>query len=560
VATVNEVGQRYFAERVVLEPNAAIVLGLGEPTTALTDFSPDAVAERADLLRRTLAALDAAEVGEGADSPLAKAFLAERLGTELRAMEAGDDLRRISNLWSYYAETRQIFDLLPTATEADWDLAAGRLENVPAAIRSAQAALDEGIRRGIVASHRQASAVAEQLATWAGEVPGARPWFNGFVARAPEEITRSSLGGRLEAAAGLATDALREAQRYLSGTYLAAATPVDAVGEERYVRAAAEFLGAVIDPRDSYEYGWSEVHRIEAEMAELARQIVPGATIDEAIAHLEGPDGPAIVGEGALVDHLEAMIGGAIDQLDGSVFDIDQRIRHVDVRIAPPGSAAAQYYTPPTLDFSRPGTYWYPTLGRDRFPSWNEATTCYHEAVPGHHLQLAQQRVLQDRISMAQSILFVSGNAEGWALYAERLMDELGFYVTAADRLGFLQAQMLRACRVVVDIGVHLGLAIPAGETFHPGETWTPELVQEFLFTRSHNDHEFLASETTRYLGIPGQAPCYKLGERVWLAGRDAARARLGDAFDLRRWHMDALSLGPGGVALLAHQLPGCGG
>jgi uncharacterized protein (DUF885 family) len=335
---------------------------------------------------------------------------------------------------------------------------------------------------------------------------------------------------------------------------------VDAVGEERYVRAARQFLGAVIDPRDSYEYGWSEVHRIEAEMAELARQIVPGATIDEAIAHLEGPDGPAIAGEGGLVAHLEAMIGGTIDRLDGSVFDIDPRIRHVDVRIAPPGSAAAQYYTPPTLDFSRPGTYWYPTLGRDRFPTWNEATTCYHEAVPGHHLQLAQQRVLQDQISMAQSIMFVSGNAEGWALYAERLMDELGLYPTAADRLGFLQAQMLRACRVVVDIGVHLGLAIPTDDPFHPGEAWTPELVQEFLFSRSHNDHEFLASETTRYLGIPGQAPCYKLGERVWLAGRDAARARLGDTFDLRRWHMDALCLGPVGLALLADHLPGGGG
>jgi len=154
----------------------------------------------------------------------------------------------------------------------------------------------------------------------------------------------------------------------------------------------------------------------------------------------------------------------------------------------------------------------------------------------------------------------VSGNGEGWALYAERLMDELGRYPTPADRLGFLQAQMLRACRVVVDIGVHLGFEIPAGEAFHPGETWTPELVQDFLFTRSHNDREFLASETTRYLGIPGQAPCYKLGERVWLAGRDAARGRLGDRFDLRRWHMDALNLGPVGLALLAEELVGCGG
>lgn len=560
MTTVSQIGDAYLDELVALDPNGGVFLGIGEPTTELTSYAPAALRERADLVRRTLAALADAEDDGTQETRIARAFLEERLLTDLAGHEAGDDLRRISNLWSYFAETRQVFDLLPTSTAEEWELVAGRLERVPAALRSSEEALDEGIRRGLVASRRQTEAVIEHLATWAGETPGSRPWFNGYVGRAPAEVQHSALGGRLEAAAGLATDALRASHRYLAGTYLAAATPVDAVGEERYVRSAAQFLGAVIDPSEAYEYGWSEVHRIEAEMADVARTIVPGATITEAVAHLEGPAGPAVESEEALVAHLEALVEGAFDRLDGTVFTIDHRIRHVDVRIAPPGTGAAQYYTPPTLDFSRPGTYWYPTLGRERFPIWNEATTCYHEAVPGHHLQLAQLRVLQDRITKPQSLLFISGNGEGWALYAERLMDELGMYPTAADRLGFLQAQMLRACRVVVDIGVHLGLRIPTGERFHPGETWTPELVEEFLFTRSYNDHEFLTSETTRYLGIPGQAPCYKLGERVWLAGREAARARLGSRFDLRSWHMDALALGPVGLDLLAEELPVCGG
>jgi uncharacterized protein (DUF885 family) len=558
--TVSEVGDRYFDELALLDPNGATFMGLGGVVTTLTDYSPPAAEARADLIRRTLFELDRAETDGSREARLAAAFLRERLATELAGHEAGEGYRRLSNLWSHFAEVRHVFDLVPTQTADDWEVIAARLENVPNALRSAIAALDEGIRTGLVASVRQTKAVSEQLATWSGEHGERRPWFNGFVAGAPEDVQRSALGARLESAAGLATDALRESHRYLHGTYLAAATPEDAVGEERYVRRAAEFLGAIIDPLESYEYGWVEVHRIEADMAALAQEIVPGATINEAIAHLEGPDGPAVEGEAALVAHLQDLIDGAFDRLDGTLFEFDERIRHVDVRVAPPGTAAAQYYTPPTLDFSRGGTYWYPTLGRVRFPIWNEASTCYHEAVPGHHLQLAQLRVLQDRITKAKSLMFISGNGEGWALYAERLMDELGMYPTAADRLGFLQAQLLRACRVVVDIGVHLGLAIPSGERFHPGEIWTPALVEEFLFTRSHNDHEFLASETTRYLGMPGQAPCYKLGERVWLAGRAAAQARLGERFDLLRWHMDALALGPVGLDLLAEELPGCGG
>ena len=243
MATVNDIAERYFAELTTLSPNVGTFLGLGEPTAELTDYSPASIAARTELVHRTLADLEAVDAGGTRDDRLAKAFMQERLQTDLESKEAGDELRRISNLWSYYSETRQVFDLSPVATEADWELIAGRMENVPGALRSAQAALEEGIRGGVVASRRQAEAVAHQLATWAGETPGERPWFNGFVARAPEDVTRSALGARLEAAAGLATDALREAQRYMSGTYLAAATPSSRIRSFSTTRRLLRFLG-----------------------------------------------------------------------------------------------------------------------------------------------------------------------------------------------------------------------------------------------------------------------------------------------------------------------------
>ena len=224
--------------------------------------------------------------------------------------------------------------------------------------------------------------------------------------------------------------------------------------------------------------------------------------------------------------------------------------------IAPPGGAAAMYYTGPSEDFARPGRTWYPTLGKTRFPLWGEVSICYHEGVPGHHLQIAQVRYLADTLSRYQRTLAgTSGHAEGWALYAERLMGELGYLDDPAYELGMLRAQAMRAVRVVVDIGMHLELAIPEGERYHPGETWTPDLALPFVIERSKFPPDFMASEVDRYLGLPGQAISYKIGERVWLGARDAARERGGAAFDLKEFHRRALDLGPMGLDQLDAEL-----
>jgi uncharacterized protein (DUF885 family) len=152
----------------------------------------------------------------------------------------------------------------------------------------------------------------------------------------------------------------------------------------------------------------------------------------------------------------------------------------------------------------------------------------------------------------------VSACSEGWALYAERLMDELGYLSTPGARLGYLDAQNMRAIRVIIDIGMHLGLRLPAGAPLGADQTWTPDLALEFFTSFCGRDQEFLASEIIRYLSGPGQAISYKLGERAWLAGRDAARAAHaanGDAFDLKAWHMSALSLGSLGLDDLTAEL-----
>jgi uncharacterized protein (DUF885 family) len=230
----------------------------------------------------------------------------------------------------------------------------------------------------------------------------------------------------------------------------------------------------------------------------------------------------------------------------------------VEARIAPAGSAAAPYYTRPSLDFTRPGQTWLPTLGRTKFPMWDLYSTWYHEGVPGHHLQLAQWQYLATQLSQYQTGLgSVSACSEGWALYAERLMDELGYLTQPGARMGYLDSQLMRAIRVIVDIGMHLELPVAADWAPGGGQRWSPELALEFFTSHSGRDREFAESEIVRYLSVPGQAISYKLGERAWLNGRDAARAAHGADFDLKAWHMAALSLGSLGLDDLSTELAG---
>jgi len=161
----------------------------------------------------------------------------------------------------------------------------------------------------------------------------------------------------------------------------------------------------------------------------------------------------------------------------------------------------------------------------------------------------------QAAITLEQLLSFTSGHGEGWALYAERLMRELGHFGDDGNLLGLLDSQLFRTARVILDIGMHLQLEIPAGAGFHDGERWTPELGLEFLLTRTLTTEPFAGDEIDRYLGWPGQAPAYKLGEQTWLRGRADAEARHGARFDLKAFHTNALLQGSMGLDPLVDML-----
>jgi uncharacterized protein (DUF885 family) len=541
-----QVADAYVDELVALDPLLGTYLGVPGTARRLPDYSPGGADARAALARATLDLLAEAEARPGGDSDAERRcarLLRERLGAELAVHEADEHLRAVSNLNSPAHAIREAFTLMPSQTPEDYADLAARLRAVPAALDGYRASLAQGIERGLAAGPRQVETVVGQFTDWIGE-DGSGSWFAVLVADGPQELR-----AELDAAAAEATAAYGALRDWLRDTYApAVAGASDTVGRERYALWAKLWNGTETDLDEAYAYGWSEFHRLHGEMVAEAGKIMPDATPWEVLRHLD-EHGQAIEGVEEVRDWLQALMDEAIEALDGTHFELADRVKRVESRIAPPGGAAAPYYTAPSEDFSRPGRTWLPTMGRTRFPLFDLVSTWYHEGVPGHHLQLAQWAHVAENLSRYQATAgMVSANAEGWALYAERLMDELGFLTDPERRLGYLDAQMMRANRVIVDIGMHLRLEIPADSPFHPGERWTPELAREFFGMHSGRQPEFVDSELIRYLGMPGQAIGYKLGERAWLTGRAAARAAHGDAFDAKAWHMAALSLGSLGL------------
>ncbi|MFE2066442.1 DUF885 domain-containing protein [Streptomyces sp. NPDC059467] len=549
-----QVADTFVDELIALDPITGTFLGVKESSSRLPDTSPAGDEAVARLQRDTLARLAEAERQPGADSDIERRcarLLRERLTASLAVHEADESLRSVSNLSSVAHAVRQVFTVTPTATEEDWAAVAERLRAVPAALEGYRQSLELGLERKLYAGPRATTTFVGQLGEWSDTGDG-RGWFEQFAAAGPE-----ALRAELDEAARAATQAVVALRDWMRDVYAPAVEGApDVVGRERYARWVRYFNGTDLDLDEAYAYGWSEYHRLLGEMKAEAEKILPGAeTPWVALAHLD-EHGTHIEGVDEVQRWLQSVMDEAIEKLDGIHFDLAERVRRVESRIAPPGSAAAPYYTPPSDDFSRPGCTWLPTMGQTRFPVYDLVSTWYHEGVPGHHLQLAQWKHIAENLSRYQaSVGMVSANAEGWALYAERLMDELGFLTDPERRLGYLDAQMMRAARVIIDIGMHLELTIPDDSPFHPGERWTPALAQEFFGAHSSRPADFVESELTRYLSMPGQAIGYKLGERAWLLGREKARERQGDAFDLKAWHMAALSQGSLGLDDLVDEL-----
>ncbi len=551
-SSINQIADDYLAKVVALDPVMATYLGIDGHNDSFGNYGPDGCQESNELVVATLGRIEGSVAADRNES-IASTAMSERLELEADRFAAGEWKRSLNVIASPLQEIRQVFDLMPADSEQDWRDISQRLSKVPAALAGYRESLSVGLGESQGVSARQALKCAAQASAYAGA--SGTPGFFGSLA-ANYRGTNSPLAAELIRNSQSAALAYRDFAEYLQDDYAPKTRASDFIGADRWQLMCRTFNGTEVDAAETYSWGWEEMARIENEMALCAREISSSKSLEEVLRDLDDMEGYVIEGQDNFRAWNQELLDSTMDALSGSHFDVSEPVRRIEAMIAPPGGAAAMYYTPPTVDFSRPGRTWYPTMGRTKFPLWTEVSTAYHEGVPGHHMQVAQIYYLGDRLNSFQRLLgSISGYLEGWALYAERLMAELGFLADPIYRLGMLAAQALRAARVVVDIGLHHQYSIPARQRKLPAEIWTPELAVGLMHSISGREIAFAQSEVDRYLGWPAQATSYKIGERIWLETREAAKAAQGADFSLKRFHQDGFNLGFVGLGQLREEL-----
>ena len=546
-AEIFGVSDDYVVASAALDPMLATFWGIPGHDDEMTDYSPDGWAARLELQRQTLQTLAAVAPTNRRDR-IATDVMRERVETERDMIDSGEYHRWLSVMNSHHEYVKEIFDFMPRQSAEEWENVRRRLALVPTSLDNLRESFQFAAARGQVAARRQVLACAEQCIVWTGP--------HGFFSDLATQCDALDLSTE----AGCAANAYAEFAGWLRSDYASMASPHDPVGPDRYRLFSRYYNGTELDLEEAYAWGWDQLHGIEQRMNQLVGQIGPGLTRDECVARLNGDPRYMVGTADEFMKWGQDVVDRTIEEMNGSYFEIAEPLQRCQVMAVPDGGPDTPYYTPPNEEFTRPGQIWLPVIGKSAFPLWDVLTVVHHESVPGHHLQLAQMMHQAGSLTRFQRLgVVISGHGEGWALYAERLMHDLGYLDDPVFELGWLAGQALRSARVVLDIGIHCGMRVPHDERFHPGERWDAAMALPFLLERTTYPEQFLGSEVDRYLGMPGQAISYKLGERVWLEGRDRSRQRLGADFDLKHFHQAALNMGAMGLDQLLIELEGIG-
>ena len=538
MTTPFEISDRFTEQWSDLTPIDATIQGVEGRDHLWDDLSPAGEAARADLAGSTRDQLQPHLSDPDPTQAFAAKVLVAWMQKKVTVYERGKWKSDLNHIYSPYQRARDVFDVMPRSGAEAWSNIALRLETFDEVLDGYRATLEVGLGEGVTAAQRQVRTLIDQARAVAAE----HSRFAGY----PEEASTS--GGdpdRLGAAVDKTRAASGEFADWLERTYLPGATPEDAVGEERYLLNVDDFIGMAIDPRETYAWGWSEVHRLRDEMRATAAEIDRSKTVEEVIDFLDTEAAHSAPDHDAFVRFVQEIQDTAVEQLNGSHFDVPDPLKRVTVNMAPPGGSLGAWYHSPSEDLSRPGSIWYAPGERIRIPYWSEVSTAYHEGFPGHHLQVGISVINRDQMSRFHRLfIWYSGAGEGWALYAERLMDELGYFEKPEYRLGLLASQLFRATRVVLDIGTQLRLAIPPDAPLHAGATWDYSIGVDYIEKVGLQARDMAESEVKRYLGWYGQAISYKVGERVILDIRDQVMARDGAGFDRKDFHRRMLDAG----------------
>ena len=524
----------FVYDLAAISPTLATQIGIDGHDGELQDFSPEYWDRVADRMRDLIADVDA--LNDSTDDSddeddfddvdnLTAAILRDRLCMKLELHHRGELLRQLNNIASPIQEIRDSFALMPRVTEQDFDAIASRMSRIPAALAGYRESLAEAASAGDVASHRQIDTVINQC-----EALGESDSQLDELGLPPEsKIVEEAKAAFTQMADWLSTE-------------LGPKSPHDdAVGRERYELFAELFHGRNVDLDEGYAWAQEELKRTVDKQKQIARKLYDDDSVAAAYRHLNQDERYTIHG----TDNLLAWMNSVNEDV-ANVFPIPEGMPPVECAIDRAGSGGI-FYTPPSDDMIRPGTMWWSVPeGQETFHTWQELTTVFHEGIPGHHLQHAYALLNRGELNFwRRSVCWNSAHGEGWALYAEHLMD--GYREDLGYRMGLLDSMRLRLARVMVDIGVHLKKTTPEGTG-----VWDAQYAKAFLRDNTAMAEANLAFELDRYMGWPGQAPSYALGFKDWIDLRDQALSR---GMTQDEFHTKALSLGSMPMDILAHAI-----
>jgi uncharacterized protein (DUF885 family) len=544
-------------------PETATALGYPGHDSSWTDYSADAIAGRAARLRQTLKQLDALERRQlpGADR-LSYDLYREMIESAIEGLAFGNDamplrsvvvrnLRMpINQMEGVQQDIPRIISLMPATTAADYEHIIARLRSASVLIDQTISLMREGLKAGMTPPQVTFRDVPDQVKAQIVDDPLKSPLLEAFT-KTPASIPAAERERLTEAAAAAYTESVRPAfsrlHDFLTKTYAPACRTtigVDAVpqGRQLYAYNVRWHTTTSATPEEIHKIGLAEVKRIRGEMDAVIKGVGFTGTFEEFKEFLR-TDRRFYYTRG---DELLAGYRDIAKRADPELARFFRTLPRTPygVRRIPDATAPSQttaYYEPGALSAGRPGNMFANTYKLEARPKWEMEALTLHEAVPGHHLQIALAQEIEGLPEFRKNTSYTA-YVEGWGLYAESLGEEMGFYKDPYSRFGQLTYEMWRAVRLVVDTGLH-------------SMGWTRQQAIDFFAANAAKTMQDIVVEVDRYIVWPGQALGYKMGQlRIQELRRDAER-RLGPKFDLRAFHDAVLSEGAVPLDVLAARL-----
>jgi uncharacterized protein (DUF885 family) len=543
----------YWQALLEADPLQATALGERGYDDRLPDVSPEGRAASIGRFEAILAGAAAAAEPSDAEERLTLACLRQSAAATLALLRADAHAYTVDVTWGLQTEFLSATTYQPLRDAEDGRAMVARWAAIAPLLDQMAANLWRGAGEGRTPIRASAERVVAQL-TDLLDVPDEQGPLLQPVRSLPEsswtaDDARRLSGELLEVVSGTVRPAVVRFRQFVIDAVLPQAREDDVAGignlpggEEIYRSLVKAHTTTELEPDQIHEWGLREVERIDAETAELGARVLGAGTLREVHEALRGD--PALHFENG--EQIEEVARACLARAQAATPDWFGRLPVTPCEVArmlphEEKHSTIAYYRPSAADGSRPGRYYINTWQPKTRPRYEAEALAFHEAVPGHHLQGA----LAQELSWLPAFRRHAGTTayvEGWALYTERLANEMGLYSGETDLLGMLSFDSWRACRLVVDTGMH-------------AMGWSRQEVIDFMSDHSALATNNIVNEVDRYLGRPGQALAYKIGQLEMLRLRAEAQDRLGAAFDIRRFHDAVLTHGALPLTTLAESL-----